>query len=61
MYGKTIKSLTEEKVLSSGLLKECWGIVNTLARNARVATSDSCQAKSSGVKLACVLHSIKHR
>ena len=44
MYGKTIKSLTKEKVLSSGLYLEVrWGIANTLARNARVATSDTCR------------------
>ena len=44
MYGKTIKSLTKEKFLSSGLyIEECRVIANTLARNARIATSDSCR------------------
>ena len=44
MYGKTVESLTKEKVLSSGLyLEERRVIANTSARNAPVATSDSCR------------------
>ena len=44
MYGRTIKSLTKERVLSSGLyLEERLGITNTSARSAHVATSDSCR------------------
>ena len=44
MYGKTFKSLTKEKVLSSGLyLEERWVIANTSARSACIGTSDSCQ------------------
>ena len=53
MYGKSIKSLTKEKVLSRGLyLGERWGIANTSARSARVATSDSCQEQR-GEAFAC--------
>ena len=53
MYGKTIKSLTKEKVLSSGLyLGERWSIVNTSARSARIATSDSCREQQ-GEALPC--------
>ena len=53
MYGKTIKSLTKEKVLSSGLyLGERWGIVNTSARTRASLLSDSCQEQR-GEALPC--------
>ena len=52
MYGKTIKSLTKEKVLSSGLYLERWGIANTSARSVRIATSDSCREQR-GEALLC--------